>query len=136
MCLLSVEISRQVAQRDPASLDAKRFRPLTLTELEATASLGLTRLLTLNGTAVAGEEAVVLEVLLVFSVDLHQCAGNGEAQSLALASVTTTVEIGLDIIFSFYAEKSEGLLYHILQNGRGEIVIQLSLVDRNLACTF
>ncbi len=68
----------------PFSLDTKRFSVsgwrLTLTELEATTSLGLTRLLTLNSTAVAGKESVILEVLLILGVHLHQCTGDGEAQ--------------------------------------------------------
>ena len=88
-------------------MDAKRISGLTqietqeiltLTELEVTASLGLSRLLTLNGTAITCEESVVLEVLLVFSVDLHQRTCDGETQGLALAGETTAVEVGLDIV--------------------------------------
>ena len=49
-------------------------RELTLAELEAAASLWTSWLLTLNGTAVTGQEALVLESLLVIGVDLHQAA--------------------------------------------------------------
>ena len=91
-------------------------RRLTLTELEATASLRLTWLLTLNGTAVACEEAVVLEVLLVFCVDLHQGAGDGEAKSLALACVTATIEVGLDVVFLSDLEQLQRLLHHVAEN--------------------
>lgn len=91
--------------RKMTSVEAPDFPTLTLTELEATASLGLTWLLTLNGTAVTSEEAMVLEVLLVFSVDLHQGACNGKAQSLALTCVTATIEVSLDVVFLSHLEQ-------------------------------
>ena len=72
---------------------------LTLTELEATTSLRLTRLLALYLTGVASQESVILQVFLVLSIYLDESAGNSETQSLALASEAATVEICLDVIF-------------------------------------
>ena len=80
---------------------------LTLTELEATACLGLTRLLALYLTAVASQESGVLQLLLVLLVDLHQGAGNGEAQGLALTSETATVEVDSGC-FTTYCRMAEG----------------------------
>ena len=71
---------------------------LTLTELEAATSLGLTWLLTLYLTAVACQETFVLQLLLVFFIDLHQSTGDSEAESLALTCEATTVEVSLDVI--------------------------------------
>ena len=89
---------------------------LALAELEAAACLWLTRLLTFNGTGVACEEALVLEGLLVFSVNLHQCAGDGETQSLALTGEAATVEVCLDVILLNSVEQKQWLLYYILEN--------------------
>ena len=97
-------------------LDAKRFSILTLTELEATTSLGLTWLLTLNSTRVACEETLVLQSLLVFGVNLNEGTGDSEAESLALAGKTTTVEVGLYIILLSNFQKVQWLLNHILKD--------------------
>ncbi len=91
-------------------------RILTLTELEAAASLGLTRLLTLNGTRVAREEACILQLFLIFCVHLDECAGNGEAKSLALSCIAAAVKINLDIIFLSNLKQLQWLLNHILQD--------------------
>ena len=89
---------------------------LTLAELEATACLRLTRLLTLNLTSVACEEALYLESLLVLSVNLNECASDSEAESLALTCETATVEVYLDVIFLFHTEQEQRLLNNVLQN--------------------
>ena len=90
---------------------------LTLTELEATTSLRLTWLLTLNLTGIASQESMVLQVLLVLSIDLYECAGNGKAQSLALTSEAATVEGCLDVIFLSDLQQAQRLLHHVLQDG-------------------
>ena len=89
---------------------------LTLTELEATTCLGLTGLLTLNLTSIAGQETVVFQSLLVLGINLDQCTGDSEAQSLALTSETTTVEVGLDVILLSDLQEVQRLLHHILQD--------------------
>ena len=80
---------------------------LTLTELEATTSLGLSGLLTLNNAAVACEETVILQVLLVFGVHLDECAGDSKTQSLALACEAASVEVDLDVVFLFNTQQGE-----------------------------
>ena len=85
---------------------------LTLTELEATTCLGLTGLLALHLAAVAGEESLNLEGLLVIGVHLDKGAGDSHAQGLALTSETATVEVGLDVILLGALQQSQGLLHH------------------------
>lgn len=92
------------------------LQTLTLTELEATASLRTTRFLTLNGTCVTSKESVIFQILLVFLVDFNECACNGEAQSLALTCETATIEVHLYIIFLSYVKKLQRLLNNILQD--------------------
>ena len=102
------------------SLNSKHLtliKKLTLTELEATACLGLTGLFALYLAAVAGEEALHLECLLVLGVHLDECAGDSHAQSLALAGEATTVEVHLDVVLSFASEHHQRLLNHILEDG-------------------
>ena len=106
---------------------------LTLAELEATTSLGTTRLFTFNGTGVTRHEAFSTECLLVFSVHLHQSTCNSEAKSLALTRKATATEVHLDVILFSHIKKSKGLLYNVLQNGRREIIGEIALVDGDLA---
>ena len=83
---------------------------LTLTELEAAACLGTTRLLALNNARVAGQEAFILEGFLVLGVNLDESAGDAQAQSLALAGKAATVEIGLYVIVALDTEQLKRLL--------------------------
>ncbi len=108
---------------------------LTLTELEAATSLGLTGLLTLYLTAVACQETSILQLFLVLFVHLDEGTGNSHAESLALTCKATTVEIHLNIILLGHLEQVQRLLHHVLQDGRGEINFQILLVDRNLTST-
>ena len=94
-----------------------------------------TGLLTFYLTAVAGHEAFGTECLLVLGVDLNQCAGDSQTQSLALAGVTATLQVNLDIILLCYVQQVQGLLYYVLQNGAGEVLGQVTLVDGNLTAT-
>ena len=109
---------------------------LTLTELEATTSLRLTWLLTLNLTAITCQETSVLQLLLILFVHLDEGTGDSHAQGLALASETTTVEVHLDVVLLSHLEQVQRLLNHVLQDGRGEINFEFLLVDRNLTRTF
>ena len=94
---------------------------LTLTELEATASLRLTRLLALYLAAVACEETVVLQVLLIFGIDLHQSAGDAQTQSLALTSEATSVEVSLDVVLLSDLEQFPAVSPHTAGWQRGSI---------------
>ena len=46
------------------------------------------------------------------------------------------VEVGLDVVFLGYFEQLQWLFNHVLQDGRGEILVDVFLVDRYLASTF
>ena len=108
--------------RSPKGLDTKRKssskgRILTFAELEAATCLGLTGLFTFNGTGVAGHEAFLAESLLVVGIDFNKCAGDSEAESLALSGVATSEKVHLDVVLLSHIEEVEGLLNDILQNG-------------------
>ena len=90
--------------------------PLALAELEATASLGLTWLLTFNDTCIAGEEACLAESGLRLSVDLDECTCDGEAESACLAIIATTLQVNLDVVLLSYADLVERLLDDILKD--------------------
>lgn len=117
----------------PAGLDTKRLsssngRELTFAELEATASLGTSRLFTFNGTGITCHEAFSTKSLLVVGIDFHECAGNGEAEGLALSGETTTAEVNLDVVLFSHVEECEGLLYNVLQDGRGKYSVRSLLL--------
>ena len=71
---------------------------LTFAELEATTCLWTSGFLTLNLTAVASDEAFGTQSLLVFCVNLHKCASNGQTQGLRLTGEATPIKIYLNII--------------------------------------
>ena len=109
---------------------------LTLGELEALTSLGLTGFLTLDSTGVAGHEAIGAEYSLVVGIDLDESAGDGETESLGLTFVTATVKVDLDVILLGCFESAEGLLHDILKDGRGEVNIEGTFVDGDLTVSF
>src|SRR3712207_9344149 len=69
------------------------YTTLFRSELEATTSLGLTRLLTLNSTAVTCKESGILQLFLILSVHLNECTSNSETQCLALTGETTAIKV-------------------------------------------
>ena len=105
---------------------------LTLRELEAFASLGLTGFLTLYGARVAGHEALCTESGLILGIDFHESAGDGETESLGLAFVTAAVDVSVDIVLLSTLKSVEGLLNDVLKNRRGEIDVKGTLVDNNV----
>ena len=109
---------------------------LTLAELEATTCLWTTWLLSLDLAAVACHETFSTECLLVLSINLHESAGNSEAKSLRLTCVTAAIEVNVDVILLGNVEQSQRLLNHELQDGAGEVLGEVALVDGNLAITF
>ena len=112
------------------------MQQLALAELEATTSLWTSGLLSLDLAAVACHEAFCTKCLLVLCVNLYKSAGNSQTQSLRLASVTATVEVNIDVVLLGNIKQSQGLFYHELQDGAGEILGKVTLVDSNLARTF
>ena len=108
---------------------------LTFTELESTTCFRTTRLLTFNNAGITCHEPFCAKCLLVVCIDFHQCAGDCKTQRLRLAGKTTAVYIHLDVIFFFYTQSRQRLLYHILKNCRGKVLCKVSLVNSNLSCT-
>ena len=109
---------------------------LTLGELEALACFGTSRFLTFNNARVAGHEAFGTEGFLILGVDFNQCAGNGETESLGLAFVTAAVEVYTDVVFFNNVEGLEGLGDDVLENRRGEILVECTVVDSDFAVAF
>ena len=109
---------------------------LTLAELEATTCLWTSGLLSLDLAAVACHEAFSTKCLLVLCVDLYKSAGNSEAKSLRLSGVAATVKVNINIILLGNVEQSQRLLNHELQDGAGEVLGKVALVDGNLTITF
>jgi len=105
-------------------------------ELEAAACLWTSGFLSLDLAAVACHEAFGAECLLVLGVNLYQSACDGEAKSLRLTSVAASVEVNVNIVLLNHVEQAQRLLYDELQDGAGEVVGQVALVDGNLATTF
>ena len=109
---------------------------LTLGELEALASFGLTGLFAFYNARVAGHEAFCAKCGLVLGVDFHESAGDSKAKSFCLAFVATAIEIDLNVVFFSDIKSHEGLLNDILKDGRGEVNFQGALVDDDLTVTF
>ena len=126
----------------PRDLDTKldgekrRGKRLTLGELEALACFGTARLLTFNNARVAGHEAFGAESLLVVGVNLDKGAGDSQTQSFGLTFVTATVEVGFDVEVAFDAESFQRLEHDVLQNRRGEILVESAVVDGDFAVAF
>ena len=93
---------------------------LTLAELEALASLGLTGLFAFHGAGVAGHEAVLAQQSLVVGVNLNESAGDSEAQSFGLAFVAAAVEVYVHVVLFSNVEKAQGLFNDELKNRRGK----------------
>ena len=55
---------------------------------------------------------------------------------MALSGVTTTVEVSFNVVFLSCFEQLQWLSNHVLQDGRGEILVDVFLVDRYFASTF
>ena len=70
--------------------------------------------------------------MLVFGVDLDECAGDSETKSFCLSLVATSVKIYLDVVFLGCFESEQGLLNDILKDGRGEVNIEGTFVDGDL----
>ena len=88
---------------------------LTLGELEALTSFGLTGLLTFNGARVAGHEAFNAQSVLVFGVNLNESASDSQTESFGLSFVTAAVEVHLDVVLTVGIEGVKRLFYDILK---------------------
>src|SRR5262245_50519840 len=73
------------------------IRILALAELEGTAGLSLTKLLTLYGAAVAAHQAFLLEGRTEFRIQFAEGASDTELNSFSLTLRATTLNINSDI---------------------------------------
>ena len=115
-------------------MTAKRI--LTLAELETTTCLGTTGLLTLYLAAVTRHEAFCTQGLLVLGIYFHQGTGDSQTHGLRLTSETTTIQVHLNVILLSDIQESQGLLNYELQDGAGEILCKISLIDGYLTIAF
>src|SRR3712207_7445488 len=90
------------------------YTTLFRSELEATTSLGLTRLLTLNSTAVTCKESGILQLFLILSVHLNECTSNSETQCLALDRKSTRLNSShANISYAVFCLKKKNFIYSI-----------------------
>ena len=107
---------------------------LTLAELEAPACTGLTRLLPLNLTGVAGQETFGLEGGAVgLAVKIAQGAGDTEPDSLCLSFGTTADDVDSHIELAFGLGDGEGLVDDVLKGTLLEIVFKGTVVDGDVS---
>src|SRR3954454_21343394 len=118
----------------PKSLRAV-FTPLNsaLAELRPLAGLLQTGLAALLDPGVAGEEAAPLEVAAELGVDLGQRAGNAVADRPGLAADAAAVDADADVDVALVAGDHERLLDDRLVQGPREELLEVTLVDFDLA---
>ena len=76
------------------------------------------------------------EHCLVVGVDSYESASDAKTKSFGLTFVAATVEVSLNVVFTFDIEGCEGLFDDILKNRRGEIYFDGAFVDGYCAVTF
>src|SRR5690554_2963923 len=111
------------------------LRNLALRELERTAGLGATVLLALDHTAVAGQEATLLEHAAKRGLVMGQRLGDAVAHRTGLAGKTAAGDRcdNVELVDAFSG--NDRLLHDHLENRTGEIRRQFPAVDRDLART-
>ena len=109
---------------------------LTLGELEALACFWTTWLFAFYNAWVAGHEAFCAECFLILWVDLDESAGDSETECLCLSFVAASVKVYADVVFFFCLKGFEGLLYDVLEDGGGEVLVKRAMVDSDFAVAF
>src|SRR6478736_2317331 len=104
-----------------------------LRELEAAAGLGLTELLTLDDTRVAGQEAFLLERAAKLRLVEGQRLGDAVAHRARLAGETAALDRDDDVVLRHAIDELQRLLEHEAQHRAGEIDLLITAVDRDLA---
>lgn len=107
---------------------------LTFAELEAATCTGLARLLALNLASIAGEESCCLECgTICLLVNLAEGAGDSETDGLSLTFDTAAVDGNLDVKLAKGSGNIHRLVYDITQRLEGEIHLERTVIDRNVA---
>ncbi len=73
---------------------------------------------------------------LVFGVDLYEGTCDGKTEGFSLSFVAATVEVDLDVVLFNAVEGEHWLLHDVLQDGRGEVYVDRTLVDGDCAVAF
>src|SRR5687768_9049706 len=108
---------------------------LALAELEALASLRTARLLALDRTRIAREQAEIAELAAVRFVDDEQRAGGGEAKRPGLTRHAATLDLRLHVEAAQRIGCTERLLDRGDQRGAREVVTERATVHFPLART-
>lgn len=118
------------------SRQAKAEGELTLGELEALACTGLSGLLALLHPRITAHEALLLEATSQLAVDLDKSTGDGETDGTGLADEAATGGVDAQIILALQIRKLQGQEKGVLQAESGEILLERTLVDGDLAGAF
>src|SRR5580658_2415732 len=106
---------------------------LALAELEAGAGTLLAVLLALLAAGITSDHAAGLERLAEFDVELHECAGDAELDSVGLAVDAATLDSGQDVEGLVDVGDAEGLLRGGALRRSDEVFLELLAVDGELA---
>lgn len=111
----------------------KVFGLLSLGELRCTASALETVFLSFGHSRVSGQEACLLECGAKLCIILKECSGDTVADSTCLAGHAAAVDAADDVELFAGACKSERLADDELEGLKAEIIVNLSVVDDDLA---
>ena len=111
----------------------KESKRLAFGELEPLASALLTVLLALVLARITGEEASLLELGPKFPIKLNQGAGDTETDRIGLTGDTATVGENQNIELVGHLGDEKGLTDRNAPCFRGEVVIEGTTVDGNIA---
>src|ERR1700760_3406053 len=106
---------------------------LALRELEASAGALLAVLLALLAAGITSDHAAGLERLAQFDVELHECTGDAELDSVGLSVDSATLDRGKDVEGLVDVGDAEGLLGGGALGGSNEVLLELFAVDGELA---
>ena len=106
---------------------------LSLRELRSATSGFEAVLLSLLHTRVSGEETSGLQSRSVLCICLEQCTGDAVADSASLSGHTAALDVDQNIKLICILRQHERLANDGLQSLKSEVIIDVSLIDRDLA---
>jgi hypothetical protein len=134
-CALSTALSKKAAalKAPRLQIDDPKFSALGVLELLAGA--GLTWLLALFLTSVAGDVASFLEGRLVGLVDADEGAGDAVPDRLGLRRDAATGDVDLYVELTLLRERGKRLHGDDPEDLAREVILERATVDRNDACS-
>jgi len=112
-----------------------RNNNLSLGELACATSCLETVLLSFLHSGVSCEEACLLEERTVCVVSKEKSSCNAVTDSTCLTGDTTTVNVCNDVVLAHCGCYAEGLVDDELECFKAEIIVDVTAVDCDLACT-